>query len=65
MTLGIIKWHKGDLDAVQTDLTNYVPKKDYWNTDDRAKFFMALDAHNKNFNVIKDLVRRFVDGIHR
>lgn len=54
--LGVLYWHKFDLECAMADLANYLPYPDEWSMEDRALFEQAYQFYNKNFHKINTLL---------
>lgn len=54
--LGVLYWHKYDLECAMSDLANYLPYPDEWSMEDRALFEQAYQFYNKNFHKINTLL---------
>lgn len=69
--LGMLFWHKHDLERAVLDLANFTPFPDEWTVEDKVLFEQAFQFHGKSFHRIRQMVRshcveilstRFEDG---
>ena len=51
-------WHRHNIDKALSDLSNFAPFPDDWNTEDKVLFEQAFSFHGKNFQRIHNMVRR-------
>lgn len=56
--LGMLFWHKHDLEKAVTDLANFTPFPDEWSKEDRVLFEQAFTFHGKCFHRIRQMVSR-------
>jgi len=54
--LGVLYWHKFNLECALSDLANFVPFPDEWSMEDKALFDQAYQFYNKNFHKINTLL---------
>jgi len=54
--LGILLWHKHNVDRALADLSNYTPYPDCWTVEDKVLFEQAFYIHGKNFQRICSVV---------
>lgn len=54
--LGMLFWHKHDLEKAVTDLANFTPFPDEWSKEDRVLFEQAFTFHGKCFHRIRQMV---------
>ncbi|KAH1019793.1 hypothetical protein HUJ04_009561, partial [Dendroctonus ponderosae] len=55
--LGMLFWHKHDLDRAMLDLANFTPFPDEWSVEDKVLFEQAFQFHGKSFYRIRQMVR--------
>lgn len=55
--LGMLFWHKHDLEKAITDLSNFTPFPDEWTKEDKVLFEQAFQFHGKCFHRIRQMVR--------
>lgn len=55
--LGMLFWHKHDLEKAVTDLANFTPFPDEWTKEDKVLFEQAFQFHGKCFHRIRQMVR--------
>lgn len=58
--LGMLFWHKHDLERAVLDLANFTPFPDEWTVEDKVLFEQAFQFHGKSFHRIRQMVRSFV-----
>lgn len=51
--LGMLFWHKHNLDKSLTDLANFTPFPDEWSMEDKILFEQAYSSHGKSFKRIQ------------
>lgn len=56
--LGMLFWHKHDLERAVLDLANFTPFPDEWTVEDKVLFEQAFQFHGKSFHRIRQMVRR-------
>lgn len=56
--LGMLFWHKHDLDRAIADLVNFTPFPDEWTDEDRVLFDQAFQFHGKSFHRIRQMVSK-------
>lgn len=56
--LGMLFWHKHDLEKALTDLSNFTPFPDEWSVEDKVLFEQAFQFHGKSFHRIRQMVRK-------
>lgn len=54
--LGMLFWHKHDLQQAINDLANFTPFPEEWTPEDKALFEQAFQFHGKNFHRIRQMV---------
>lgn len=54
--LGMLFWHKHDLDKAVQDLANFTPFPDEWTVEDKVLFEQAFQFHGKSFHRIRQMV---------
>jgi Myb-like DNA-binding domain/ELM2 domain len=54
--LGMLFWHKHDLEKAVTDLANFTPFPDEWTKEDKVLFEQAFQFHGKCFHRIRQMV---------
>lgn len=54
--LGMLSWHKFDLNRAYADLPNFVPYPDEWSVEDKVLFEQAYQFHEKQFSKIKQML---------
>uniref|UniRef100_A0A182SGX3 ELM2 domain-containing protein n=1 Tax=Anopheles maculatus TaxID=74869 RepID=A0A182SGX3_9DIPT len=63
--LGMLFWHKHDLERAILDLANFTPFPDEWSAEDRVLFEQAFQFHGKSFHRIRQMVGRgHIRGAH-
>ena len=55
--LGMLFWHKYNVERAMTDLANFTPYPDDWSVEDKVLFEQAFSFHGKVFHRIR-LVKR-------
>lgn len=55
--LGMLFWHKHDLQKAVLDLQNFTPFPDEWSSEDKVMFEQAYQFHGKCFHRIRQMVR--------
>lgn len=55
--LGMLFWHKHDLNRASMDLANFTPFPDEWTVEDKVLFEQAFQFHGKSFHRIRQMVR--------
>ena len=53
--LGMLFWHKHDLDRALQDLANFTPFPDEWSVEDKVLFEQAFQFHGKSFHRIRQV----------
>lgn len=56
--LGMLFWHRHDLEKATADLANFTPFPDEWTTEDKVLFEQAFQFHGKSFHRIRQMVRK-------
>lgn len=56
--LGMLFWHKHDLEKAVTDLANFTPFPDEWSKEDKVLFEQAFQFHGKCFHRIRQMVKK-------
>lgn len=54
--LGMLSWHKFDLNRAYADLPNFVPYPIEWSVEDKVLFEQAYQFHEKQFNKIRQML---------
>lgn len=54
--LGMLSWHKFDLNRAYADLPNFVPYPNEWSVEDKVLFEQAYQFHEKQFVKIKQML---------
>lgn len=54
--LGMLFWHKHDLERAVMDLANFTPFPDEWTIEDKVLFDQAFQFHGKSFHRIRQMV---------
>jgi len=54
--LGMLCWHKFNLEPALADLPNFAPLPDEWSVEDKVLFEQAFQFHDKHFHKIKQMV---------
>lgn len=54
--LGMLFWHKHDLERAILDLSNFTPFPDEWTVEDKVLFEQAFQFHGKSFHRIRQMV---------
>lgn len=54
--LGMLFWHKHDLEKAMIDLSNFTPFPDEWSVEDKVLFEQAFQFHGKSFHRIRQMV---------
>ena len=54
--LGMLFWHKHDVDKALQELSNFAPFPDDWSTEDKVLFEQAFSYHGKSFHRIREMV---------
>lgn len=60
--LGMLFWHKHDLERAVLDLANFTPFPDEWTVEDKVLFEQAFQFHGKSFHRIRQMVRTISCG---
>ena len=55
--LGMLFWHKHNVDKALSDLANFTPYPDEWTVEDKVLFEQAFSFHGKSFHRIRQMVR--------
>lgn len=55
--LGMLFWHKHDLEKAIVDLANFTPFPDEWTKEDKVLFEQAFQFHGKCFHRIRQMVK--------
>ena len=56
MALGMLFWHRHNLENASADLPNFTPKPDDWSLTDQVRFEQAYSFHGKAFNKIREMM---------
>lgn len=54
--LGMLCWHKFNLEKAMADLPNFTPFPDEWTVEDKVLFEQAFQFHDKHFHKIRQMV---------
>lgn len=54
--LGMLFWHKYDMDKATADLLNFTPFPDEWTVEDKVLFEQAFQFHGKSFHKIRQML---------
>lgn len=54
--LGMLFWHKHNIEKSLADLPNFTPFPDEWTVEDRVLFEQAFSFHGKSFHRIQQMV---------
>ncbi|KAK0052184.1 REST corepressor 3 [Biomphalaria pfeifferi] len=54
--LGMLFWHKHNIDRALSDLPNFTPFPDEWSVEDKVLFEQAFGFHGKSFHRIKQML---------
>ncbi|XP_034235804.1 REST corepressor 3-like isoform X2 [Thrips palmi] len=54
--LGMLFWHKHDLERAILDLSNFTPFPDEWTVEDKVLFEQAFQFHGKSFHRIRQML---------
>ena len=54
--LGMLFWHKHNIDKALADLPNFTPFPDEWTVEDKVLFEQAFSFHGKSFHRIRQMV---------
>lgn len=54
--LGMLFWHKHDLNRASIDLANFTPFPDEWTVEDKVLFEQAFQFHGKSFHRIRQML---------
>lgn len=54
--LGMLFWHKHDLEKAILDLSNFTPFPDEWTIEDKVLFEQAFQFHGKSFHRIRQML---------
>lgn len=54
--LGMLFWHKHDLERAVLDLANFTPFPDEWTAEDKVLFEQAFQFHGKSFHRIRQML---------
>lgn len=55
--LGMLFWHKHNIEKSLADLPNFTPFPDEWTVEDKVLFEQAFSFHGKTFHRIQQMVR--------
>ena len=56
--LGMLFWHKHNVEKALSDLPNFTPFPDEWTVEDKVLFEQAFSFHGKSFHRIRQMVGR-------
>lgn len=54
--LGMLLWHKHDVERSLADLANFTPFPEEWSTEDKVMFEQAFGFHGKSFHRIQQMI---------
>lgn len=54
--MGILRWHKFNIEKALDDMPNYVPLTETWSAEERVLFEQAFSFQGKHFHRIKQMV---------
>ncbi|CAH1793227.1 unnamed protein product [Owenia fusiformis] len=54
--LGMLFWHKHNIEKALTDLANFTPFPDEWTVEDKVLFEQAFSFHGKSFHRIRQML---------
>lgn len=54
--LGMLLWHKHDVEKSLADLANFTPFPEEWTVEDKVLFEQAFSFHGKSFHRIQQMV---------
>lgn len=54
--LGMLFWHKHNIEKSMADLPNFTPFPDDWTVEDKVLFEQAFSFHGKSFHRIQQMV---------
>lgn len=54
--LGMLFWHKHNIEKALADLPNFTPFPDEWTVEDKVLFEQAFSFHGKSFHRIRQMV---------
>lgn len=54
--LGMLFWHKHNVEKALADLSNFTPFPDEWTVEDKVLFEQAFSFHGKSFNRIRQML---------
>ncbi|CAI8029674.1 REST corepressor 1 [Geodia barretti] len=54
--LGLLYWHKYNIEKAVEDLSNFCPIQEEWNMEDKVTFEQAFQYHGKNFQRIRTML---------
>lgn len=55
--LGMLFWHKHNIEKSLADLPNFTPFPDEWTVEDKVLFEQAFSFHGKSFHRIQQMVK--------
>lgn len=55
--LGMLFWHKHNIEKSLADLPNFTPFPDEWSVEDKVLFEQGFSFHGKTFHRIQQMVR--------
>lgn len=61
--LGMLFWHKHDLNRASMDLANFTPFPDEWTVEDKVLFEQAFQFHGKSFHRIRQMVSKIKSSL--
>lgn len=61
--LGMLYWHKHDLEKAFSDLGNFTPFLEEWSKEDKILFEQAFQFHGKCFHRIRQMVSSLTSNI--
>lgn len=57
--LGMLFWHKHNIEKSLADLPNFTPFPDEWTVEDKVLFEQAFSFHGKSFHRIQQMVTSY------
>jgi len=54
--LGMLFWHRHDMEKALADLSNFAPFPDEWSSEDKVLFDQAFQFHGKSFHRIRQML---------
>ncbi len=63
-SLGMLFWHKHNVDKALADLPNFTPFPDEWTVEDKVLFEQAFSFHGKSFHRIRQMVCVHINWVY-